>query len=177
MKRLLAIVAAILLFAYSAHAGYWEMHIYSDAALTDSTLNDNSSRTVNLYVVEKGHFGGATGVRFAVEPTPGFSGVWLSDATSYYKVGNSQTDISVAYALCLPPPIVVITMAYQLFGTSSPCSELRVVPPDGFQFVISADVDCSFAEAGITDLRSLRINCPVATEPTTWGRVKALYRN
>jgi len=166
----------ILSVTSSAHAGYWELHIYSDATLTDSTISDDSPRIVNIYVVEKGSFRGATGVRFAIEPTPGFTGVWLGDTTTHFKVGNSPTDVAVGYGACIPPPILVLTMSYQFFGTSSPCSELRVVPPACCSGVVAPDVDCFFAEGQITDLRSLRVNCPVATEPTTWGKVKSLYR-
>lgn len=176
-RRVLTIIAGILLAASSARAGYWELHIYSDAALTDSSINDSSPRIVNFYVVEKGSFQGATGVRFSTEPTAGFTGVWLGDATSYYKVGSSPTDIAVGYAACIPPPILVMTMTYQLYGTSSPCSELRIVPPDHSPCAYTPDMDCSFVEGCITDLRSLHINCPLATEPTTWGKVKALYRD
>ncbi|HET6350124.1 MAG TPA: hypothetical protein VFH88_13675 [Candidatus Krumholzibacteria bacterium] len=178
MKRLvLMILACGLLATSSARAGYWELHIYSDAVLTDSTISDNSPRIVNFYVVEKGYFRGATGVRFSTEPTAGFTGVWLGDETSYYKVGNSPTDIAVAYAACIPPPILVITMTYQLYGTSTPCSELLIAPPACCTGVVAPDVDCSFTEGQITDLRSLRINCAVPVEPTTWGKVKALYRD
>lgn len=174
--RTTLIALAILVLSTSAQASLWELHIYSDAALTDSNLIDDSPRIVNLYVVERGTFRGATGVRFAVEGGPGFTGVWLSDATTHFKVGTSPIDIAVAYGACIPPPIVVITMTYELFGTSSPCSELRVVPPACCSGVVAPDVECSFTEGQITDLRSLRVNCPVATEPTTWGKVKALYR-
>ncbi|HKW14439.1 MAG TPA: hypothetical protein VJS69_08140 [Candidatus Krumholzibacteria bacterium] len=178
MKRCLMMISAcVVLAASSARAGLWELHIYSDAALTDSTISDSSPRIVNFYVVEKGYFSGATGVRFSTEPTAGFTGVWLGDATSYFKMGTSPTDIAVGYAACIPPPILVITMTYQLYGTSAPCSELRIAPPACCSGVVAPDVDCSFGEGQITDLRSLHINCPVVTEPTTWGRVKALYRN
>lgn len=172
----LLMLLCLLCFARAAYAGYWELHIYSDTALTETSINDDTPRIVNFYVVEKGSFQGATGARFAVEPGPGFTGVWLSDTTTHFKVGSSPTDVSVAYAACIPPPILVLTMSYQLFGTSSPCSELRIVPPDHFQCAISSDMDCLFVEACITDLRTLTANCPVPTQPSTWGRVKALYR-
>jgi hypothetical protein len=101
----------------------------------------------------------------------------VGETTSFFKAGSSPTDISIGFASCLPPPILVLTMTYQLFGTSSACSELRTAPPDGFPVAIAADGDCSFVELPIRDLQSLHVNCPVATEPTTWGKVKALYRN
>jgi len=175
-SRVLAALFALLLLASSANAGFWELHIYSDTALTDSTIHDNVPSIVNLYVVEAGSFSGATGARFSTEPSAGFTGVWLGDVPSFFTVGNTPTDFAVAYGACLPPPILVVTMTYQLFGTSTPCSELRIAPADGQQLVIAPDVDCFFTEGVITDLGSLRVSCPVATESTTWGQVKALYR-
>lgn len=175
MHRLPLIVLTMLVLASSVHAAH-KLRIYSDSALTDSTLSDSVPRVVTLYVVESG-FGGATGVIFSTEPTPGFTGVWLSDASSYLFVGNSQTSITIGYGTCHPAPVLALTMTYQLFGTSSPCSELRIAPPDGFQCAISPDSDCHFFEICIRDLGSLRVDCALATEPSTWGRVKALYRN
>ena len=174
--RTLAAVALVLLGVASSADAERSLSIFSDAALTNSSLDDNVPGIVSLYVVDTG-FQGATGVRFSTEPTAGFTGVWMSDASPYVSIGNSQTRIDIGYGTCYPAPVLALTMTYQMFGTSSACSELRIVPPDGWTWVVAPDVDCSFMEGIITDLRSLRVNCALATEPTTWGRVKALYRN
>lgn len=171
----LAAWVVLLAFASSADAGR-KLSIYSDAALTQSSIDDNAPGIVSLYVVDTG-FLGATGVRFSTEPSAGFTGVWLGDASSFVTVGSSPTDISVGYAACRPAPVLVLTMSYQLFGISAPCSELRVAPPDGFTCVYASDFNCSFIEGCIPELGHLRVNCPVASDPTTWGRVKALYRD
>lgn len=163
----------LLAFAPSANAE--RLRIYSDAALTKSSLDDNVPQIVSLYVVHSGPVG-AIGVRFSVKPSAGFTGVWLSDASPFTPVGTSPTDISIAYGVCDLEPLLILTMSYQMFGTSAACSELRIAPADGFPFVLGADVGCFFTEGVIQDLESLRVNCPVATGPATWGRVKALYR-
>lgn len=175
--RVFIATVVFLSLSSSAKASYWELRIYSDASLTDSSIDDGAPRIVNLYVVEKGTFPGATGSRFSIKPSAGFTGVWLSDASSFLPFGQSPTDLSVVYGACIPPPILVVTMTYQLFGTSAPCSELHVAPADGQKWVVAPDVGCFFTEDIITDLGRLEVNCPVATEPTTWGKVKALYRN
>ncbi len=172
-----SIVAALIVIASSAKAGYWELRIYSDAALTDATISDDGPRIVNLYVVEKGSFQGAVGVIFSVKPSAGFTGVWLRDSSSFATVGHTPSSLNVGYGACIPPPILIVTMTYQLFGTSEPCSDLHIAPGDGQPFVITPDTNCLFTEGIITDLGRLHVNCPVATEPTTWGKVKALYRN
>jgi hypothetical protein len=124
---------------------------------------------------------GADGVRFRVAASPGFTGVWLSDATPYYKVGSSPTDLEVGFNKCLIGTNLVATITYQVFGTST-CSDLSIAAPAGF--IAPFFDDCGFEEIPLFNNGPLHVNCsgsfncsPVATEPTTWGRVKSLYRN
>ena len=182
MRRLIPIlVLAVTLAAplTPANAQYpWygdRLVIFSDEALTDSTLTDDAPRTVSLYVVHK-NFDYGTGVRFATVADPGFTGVWLSETSSYYVMGKSTSDIAVSYGLCRPSPVVVLTLVYQMFGTSDTCSELRVAPAAGFSDAVCySRGGCFFENACQTG--ALYVNCPVAVEPTTWGKVKSLYRN
>ena len=148
--------------------------IYADEGLTQSTLDDYVPRTVTLYVLDTGDY--ATGVQFSVRPTGGFTGVWMSETSVYLVAGDSRTGISIAYASCYTLPAVALTMTYQLLGTSSACSELRLEPADGRPCVVSPDTFCAWVESCITSLGHLKVNCPVATQTTTWGMVKALYR-
>jgi hypothetical protein len=176
---MLATWLALLAIPSPAAAGR-RLAIFTDEGLTQSTLEDNVPRIVNLFVVDSGDIATgdhiATGVIFATEPSPGFTGVWLGDASDYLFVGDSQTKMNIAYGGCHLLPVVALTMTYQFFGTSSSCSELWITPPDGMPCVLSPDSGCNWVEHCITDLGHLRVNCPVATESTTWGRVKALYR-
>ena len=167
-------VASLAIPAPAAAQTGRRLAIFADEGLTQSTLEDNVPRIVSLYVLDTGDY--ATGVIFATEPSLGFTGVWLSDASDYLVYGNSQTSISIAYGSCHPLPVVALTMTYQLFGTSSACSELRITPADGKSCVLSPDTGCNWVEHCINDLGHLKVNCPVATVPSTWGKVKALYR-
>ena len=169
--RVVALAILLSLPAVAAHA-YGDLVIYSDDALTDTTLNDNAPRIVKLHVVHKNHIG-SVGVRFAVTASPGFTGVWLADESPYVEIGNSPTDISIGYGTCAPAGLKILTMTYELFGTSGPCSSLKVVPAAGFLSAIC--LEC-FYEYPCCKLGTLHVNCAVATEPTTWGKVKALYR-
>lgn len=173
------LVILVLGSSFSTAAAFqdWKLSILSDVALMDSTITDNVPRVVNFYVLETYDLNGATGVGwFSVEPDPGFTGVWLADTTPFVHLGTTPTSFTVGYGACIPSPVLVVTMTYQLFGTSA-CTALRIVPPDGFPFVVAPDVGCHFSEGPIRDFGALHINCdPVATEPTTWGKVKALYR-
>jgi hypothetical protein len=174
MKQLMTLLfLSVLVVAPAAQAD--KLRIFSDAALTDSTLNDNAPRIANLYVVHD--MDGGVGIRFRVAPGVGFTGVWLGETTPFFKVGNSQSDVSVAYGACLFGPQLILTVTYQLFGTSSPCSDVNVAPANGLPCVIITAFNCVFVEECVSDLGAVHVNCSVPVEPTTWGRVKALYRN
>jgi hypothetical protein len=173
MKRCSLLFLVLLFLASFAHAE--RLLIYSDAALTNVTLNDNAPRIANLYVVHD-MFGG-TGIRFRVAPGAGFAGVWLGETTPFVKIGNSVSDVSVGYGLCLSGPYLILTISYQLFGTSAACSGVQVAPAAGFPCVIIGSVGCAFVEMCVYDLGAVHVNCAVPTEPTTWGKVKSLYRD
>lgn len=76
----------------------------------------------------------------------------------------------------------IMTVTYQLAGTSAPCSYLEIIAhPDSTTPLVSR-CDLNLVEPRV---HTLWVNydhlngCPppVATEQTTWGRVKALYRD
>lgn len=176
MKRLaLLVTTSLALLVATSSVRAEKLRIYSDAGLSDSTLTDGTPRTANFYVVHTATCG-STGIRFSVAPTIGFTGVWIGETTSYGKLGQSATDLSIGYGACLTGPIAILTMTYQLFGTSAACSALNAAPPPGFPCVVATSFCGCLDEYCVYDIGGLRVNCPVATEPTTWGSVKALYR-
>jgi hypothetical protein len=179
MKHRLSIVfiaLSLVMIPLIALAG--RVEIYADPALTQCTLSDTSPRTANIYVSETAYLD--EGVRFRVAASSGFTGVWLSEVSPFYSEGNSQSDVSIIFGTCLESQVTVLTATYQLFGTST-CSTLSVAAANGFREPIC--FHCNF-EYPCEGYISLHVNCagssdcnPLAIEPTTWGRVKALYRN
>lgn len=175
-----AVIAGLLLTSFSEVAcGQTHLSLYSDPALTQCTLSDATPGVVTVYVALRSTE--ADQISFRVAASPGFTGVWLSDATPYYMVGSSPTKLSVGFAACLGGTNLVATITYQLFGTST-CSDLAIAAPagDSWPFYDS----CGFTYYPLFNNGPLRINCPgsfdcnpVAVEPSTWGSVKALYRN
>jgi len=182
VKALLrAVGLAVLLVAAAPGIALsdYRLALYSDSALSDCTLDDYAPRIMSIYVAETSHE--ATGVRFRIAASPGFTGVWVSETTPFFKLGDSQTDLSIGFGQCLDGHFLVLTMTYQLFGTST-CSTLSIGPPPGFPVPLCTS--CVFHEVSCAPPGALHVNCqggvncnPVATEPTTWGKVKALYRN
>lgn len=181
MRRLLsaAVIAGACLTGLStqAHATH-RISIYSDATLSECTLSDASPRVTSVYVAETSDQ--ATGLRFGVAADPGFTGVWLAETSPFTTIGNSQTDLSIGFGACMAGQFLVLTIDYQLFGTST-CSNLSIVAAPGFLEPICTS--CLFHEVPCSGLDPLHVNCsgsfdcnPVPVESSTWGRVKALYR-
>ena len=102
--------------------------------------------------------------------------------------GNSQTEVSITYNTCQPAgPIVLTTIHFWGYGTTPPCCMYGIMPVPSVGF--ARTVDCDGNELEVTRLCHA-INsdptcrcgrgfdfCPeiVPVEPSTWGRVKALY--
>jgi hypothetical protein len=128
-----------------------------------------------------------TGVRFAVSETD-INWQRLSIVTPYTSVGSFD-DFSVGFGTCLTLPAVIATLQY-VATSQSPCGSIRVVAPP--QFVAPFGNDCLFEEISLVS-HHMTVNgvygipegsdypecfCPPsATQPSTWGQIKSLYRN
>jgi len=175
MSRFVFVLPMLLSTTALAHASVTgKILIFSDAGFTDSTLSDNAPRIANLFIVHT-DFDGATAVRFMTVASPGFTGVWLGETSSFTRVGKSTTGISVGYGACITTPALVLTVSYQFFGTSSACSQLSIAPETGFLHALCFSGGGCFSDLPCQGLGSLHVNCTVPVESTTWGRVKALY--
>ncbi|HKW14440.1 MAG TPA: hypothetical protein VJS69_08145 [Candidatus Krumholzibacteria bacterium] len=170
-----AIVALACLPSLAFGDGY--LSLYSDASHTDCALSDTAPAVANVYMVDFGY--AINALRFRIAASPGFTGAWLSETSPFTTIGNSQTDMSMSFGSCLIGQVLVLTMTYQLFGTST-CSQLSVEAPSGLSDPIC--LDCSFGTE-CAGYFPLHVNCsgsfgcdPLPVKPTTWGSVKALYR-
>jgi len=176
-----ALIAGICLTCVPnvAHS-FGRLSLYSDPAFTECTLSDAAPGVVKVYMAEWSDYG-ATGLRFRIAGSPGFTGVWLSETSPFVTIGNSQTDLSMGFGFCLTSRFLVLTITYQMFGTST-CSQLSIVGAQGFSEPICTG--CIFSEEPCYGYDPLHVNCsgpfncnPLPVEPSTWGRVKSLYRN
>jgi hypothetical protein len=152
--------------------------IFSDEALTNTTLDDDSMRAVDIYIAHVDHYG-VTGSRFKIEAEPGFTGIWLGETSPWAPniIGTSTTGVSIYYAQCAADDIVLIKSTYWLLGTSQFCTGLTVVPDPGANGYTLC-TGCNFVELPCGPPGALRVGCPapVPVQESTWGRVKALYR-
>ena len=194
MLRFIIVISAVLA-AGTVHAQSDYIGIFTDGSYDNCEFSDDSPDTLTAYVVHKNmpFSTGSRASRFQVRSGGGFTGTWISEQVASYAwysdplaIGNSQDGVAVAYILCLPSPILIVTVKYWCVGTSPPCSYLEVVPdPKSINDSIES-VDCDYNLVLSTEGRRLYFNSDgtcdcaegisTATESTTWGRVKALYR-
>jgi hypothetical protein len=148
----------------------------------------------------------ATASRFKLVYDDGtfLGGTFLSETTgSLASFGASDTGITVCYGSCLQSPITVLTVNFFVVGLTPPCSFIQVVGhPDAASGVVEV-VDCSDAIHAVGNgvaIVNEDASCPactvdpgiaaaeetvsgtfplcetIATEPSTWGKIKALYQ-
>jgi hypothetical protein len=178
LKKLL-LVTAIMAIAANVHAQTTKVELFADANGTSCELVDQGTALRSIYVFHTGT-ASSTGLRFKVsKPDCWLGATWVGDVSPFVTVGSSSLDWSVAYVACKTLPVYVGQINYFATGASLPCCEIVAQP--AFQFVWT---DCDFGEhplvAGqkvvINANESCRCGGPLATETSTWGRVKSLYR-
>ncbi len=187
-KALVAVlgIALLCVFACFAMAQVPNVQVYFDAAHTQTQKVCGPTGSLTTLYVVMNHFNmNVIGVDFSV--THGSSLVWLADVlpnpSSSTSVGQSPTGIAITYAGCcflngfLNPEVLQVTMSW----ASCECgSETQPVVVGGYTplgktqpSAIRREDLVTFSGVGMTSL----IWCaPVATQPSTWGRVKELYR-
>ena len=179
---------ACLAFATPA-ATQNKIDLYADANRTSCQLSENVSPPVAQVHVFLSGPEKARGARFkAPKPDCWLGATWVGDTTLPVHAGflNSQIDWSLAFfpaaLTCgagFQPPIYIGTINFLVSGQALPCCEMKAVA--ALQFVYT---DCLLGEHPLATGRSVFVNgsvsCPcdgpLATESSTWGRVKSLYR-
>jgi hypothetical protein len=168
MKKVLLLMVAVLMISSVAmsapHYG-----VYSDCSGSSCSLVAGFTQTIAL--VEK-FSTGTTGCRLKVAFPAGTN--FFGFTTPYVPIGTLTSDLSLGYGVCLTGTNCLGTIAAILApGTA------QVLAADTFANIIYTD--CSFGELighGGTAYIGGTGDCnePNATQPSTWGQVKALYR-
>ena len=188
LKSIAIVIAIIGIACAQARAQVVKIDLYADDMGSSCELVDQGTGPRLVYVFLSGNTS-ATGARFrAPQPSCWLGATWLGDQAippGSASIGNSQEDWSIGWAPCMPLPLLIAQIVYLATGAASSCCEYAVEPPPPGsptnRFVWAA---CDFAEYPLTVGQEVVINpdascrClnPLATQTTTWGRVKSLYR-
>lgn len=173
MKKVLLLMVAVLMISSVAMADH--IGLYNDGAGTTCLIAPGGHFSgTDCFVIEK-FTTGSTGSRFKINFPAGSAVFAFTPAGAFSALGTATSDLSVGYGGCQTGTIVVGNLVCNLTaGTGA------VVAAD-----LQTDVlytDCGFTQKVATGgTFTIGASGPapcgeVATEPTTWGSVKALYR-
>lgn len=189
MKKALAGVLAVAMvgvLAGSAMAQVPNVQVYFDPAHTQTqTSCGQQGQATSLYVVANNWNMNIAGIDFSIAYPPSLVFVVdvLPDPNTQAEIGTSATGCAIGYANCCPLngyESVEVLRPFVLWGPcdcASPNPQSVVVgganPTKPGPTAVRKEDFVEFAGVGMTSLI-----CPgvIATEPTTWGQVKALYR-
>lgn len=192
MKKALAGVLAVAMagvFAGSAMAQVPNVQVYFDPAHTQTQTNcpggtPFAGPPVNVYVVANNWNMTISGIDFSISYPPSL--VWvgdhLTDPSTQVSIGQSPTGIAIATANCCPfdgftsvevlRPLVIWGNC-DCAGGPQPLVVGGADPSKTGPTAVRREDFVEFPGVGMT---SLICPGPIATQPTTWGQVKALYR-
>jgi len=171
MKKVLLLMVGILMVANVAMADH--IGLYLDATGASCVLPAGGYFTgLQANVLQKFSLG-ATGLRFSLS-LPAGSNV-LAFSSVFTASGTLGADMTVGYGSCQTGTINVGA----IIGTLT-AGVAQAGPAQGFPQIIYTDC-ATFAEkpasGGTAYIGVTPGSCnEVATEPSTWGQVKALYR-
>lgn len=184
MKTVLSIALVAtcsVLLAAPSFADTAQLELFSDAGLSSCSLSDVPGPVI-VYVVQTGGEP-MSGVRFSAPKPACWNATWVGDdyGSTGGEAGNSQTVASVAYGQCRTAPALVIRMLFVSAGSTSACCAYNTLDADIYSdcvFPLFHDHPLATGPKSVTINPDASCPCalPVAVEPSTWGRVKSLYR-
>jgi len=188
---LAASVALFCVLSQQAFAQSFGGHIsvFADPSANSCTLLDAVPALFDVYVIhtEMTDTWGILGSRFKLIQGPGFSASYVSESIAVPgHVGSVATGITVDYGACSFGTLMLATVTFQGYGTSTPCSYLDIGPDPALGGTAPITQNCFFDLYLAPSVGRFYVNpepgqcqpnCIVATKPTTWGGVKALYRD
>ena len=181
----LGLAAMVLFFPSTGLCQLNVLNIFSDVQGTDCLVSDTHPGTITIYVFH--HTNGATASQFRIATDAGFTGTYISHqvAPPFLDLGTPPDDYAVSYCcFCYVGSFLVTTINYLGFGTSAPCSHMSIEPAPtspipGEVAIVNCDFDVSIGHTSgpaVVNFSSCPAWCINATEPSSWGAIKALYR-
>ena len=181
--KCLILAVAILPSPATAEQGY--LAVFEDPpppSAWDIEIDDHATGTRRVYIVHVRAYG-SSGSSFRYVEDPGVTMVRVSDGpvTGMLALGDLDTGVSVAYQECRIGTFPIYRIDYQALGTSAACSFLRIEPdqtsvPPGV-YLYDCNVNMTIRSHGAFAIVNVEPICnPGPVAPSTWGRVKALYR-
>jgi hypothetical protein len=185
MKKVLMLTMCLTLCAGAAMADHIGLYAENTGINCFKAVWVPDGGTNNVWILQKFNTGSAAS-EFKVMDTSNAPVSGFFPTAGYLAIGDPLTGASIAYQACIILPTVIIgRIRYaddDLTGAQpDPCGKLQVVPDPGAAPPVLQTLDCQgFAEPATGGSFYWGTGCgncgEVATTPSTWGSVKALYR-
>jgi hypothetical protein len=188
MRKILTIALALTMCSGVAMAD--RIGVFTDQAGTSCAFNPGPFALVSLYIVHQPE-GGAKVSKFKVNDLSGMTATGASVAPGFLSIGTFPAGIEIAYPQCQNASVVIGTLGYFHQSEVMDCSRtVQIVAHPGAQVpgeVVVVDCGEPFgsievAEGGRAWGGADAVVCgdcyepPLATQESTWGGIKALYR-
>ena len=181
-KFVLTAMLLVLVVAATPALAQEGLGLYADAAGLSCSVTDLVDGAVKrIYVVHK-NSAGASGSEFLVDASSTTLAQFASTVPAgMLSIGSSDTGISIAYQECKIGSFLVLTISFDAFGTTAPCSYVRMLPDPNAVPPVRIWADCNSLThdfpGGVAIVNEdVTCQCNVAIEQTTWGTIKAMYR-
>jgi hypothetical protein len=186
MKKVLILAMAIVMcagLAFAQDGGH--IGLYSDVGYTDCNVDDSGAlyTNVNVYVVHKDAVEGNTS-EFAINRTWPTANPGTPDFGGNLTLGTIEGGIVITYVGCKALPHLLATWPQFIFGQAPVCTQGMevvasplVVSGSGQIEVVDCNSTIHFATGGILTVNGDEsCPCSVATQESSWSRIKALYQ-
>jgi hypothetical protein len=169
MKKVLLLMVAVLMISSVAMADH--LGIYADTQGTSCALGAPGFYNLNAHVMHK-FSAGTTGSRFKITVPVG--SMIFAFNSPFLASGIPTSDESVGYGGCQTGSFVIGSLVAQLTA-----GQLKIEVADLQPFLMHTD--CTFTELPIhggAAYVGTTGDCeePLATQQSTWGKVKSLYK-
>lgn len=184
-KWLLIMLLVFFGFVEPLHAEF--IGVFNDSNGCTCQIFDHGPGLVTIAVIHV-NSPGATGSRFAVPQSACMRLTYLAESPVFPgTTGNSQTGISIDYGRCHTGTFQVLTIQYFAQGLTEDCCYIKVLPDPSTSSGRIETINCNEETVFLSEFRdvinvgydcwcNIEPSCyPVATESSTWGKIKALY--
>ncbi len=190
MKKLLLV--SLFIFVLPGYA--WSNPLPSSwiglSASTEGSgyyLVDTEEGEINVYVIHGimfDHRYDAVGSRFAAPKPECFNATYLGDVTVFpATTGNSQTGVTIMYDDCKTESVHILTIRYYTYGNTGQCCWYWPKPDPASPAGSIEAYRCGIVPGPDRENTMFSIinndpynGCIYPVEPSTWGKVKALYQ-
>lgn len=179
MKAFVLMTGLIAASAAPAMA-FLSIGIYADEAAVSCEISDPGGPGPKIfYIVHPNEPVPMGGSAWKLEWDAGMTMTWIGDETPYWHLGNAMDGITMTYVPCEGGTFKIDTVTMMSYGTSTPCSRLRLVPHPQLGLIISScggltPVPFTPSDGIVNADDTCRCSLPTAT--MTWGGIKAMYR-